>query len=276
MERLMTPDEHDDDLRRLWKRQAEDVTGLSLDLVRARARTLERGVRSRNFGEYAAAFVVLVFVAPWIWRAPNGLFVAGGYVLLAGIAYVMYRLHASGSTRTMSSDLGVRSCVEFHRAELERQRDLLQNVWTWYLLPFWPGMGLILIGGVIERPDGWPFALGTAVLAVLMAFQIAWMNKRSAKTLQEMIDRLEENPVAALRSDPPSLTLAQRLSVWLLTSFLGATAAGFVMERFFPEVKARVIPLVGVPAVTHNALFVLVLLVVGVAVQAVWWMIRRR
>jgi hypothetical protein len=237
---------------------------------------LERRVHVRNMGEYAAALVVVAFVLPRIWTAPNGVLASGGAVLLAGIAYVTYRMRASGSTRTMPSDLATRSCVEFHRAELERQRDLLQNIWTWYLLPFWPGMGLILIGATMERPDHWPFALGTAVLAVLMAFQIAWMNKRSGRTRQEMIDRLKENPVAALRRDPPSLTLAQRLSVWFLTSFLGATAVGFLVGGFFPELKADILGLGGLPPVTRDGLFVLVLIVAGVTVQALWWMIRRR
>jgi hypothetical protein len=109
-----------------------------------------------------------------------------------------------------------------------------------------------------------------------MAFPVAWMNKRSARTLQEMIDTLKENPVAALRRDPPSLTLAQRLSVWFLTSFLGATAVGFLMGRFFPEAKANIFGFVGLPPVTRDGLFVLVLIVAGVMVQALWWMIRRR
>ena len=272
----MTPDERDEDIRRLWKGQADDLPDLLLDTVQTRSRMLERRVHRRNIGEYAAALVVVAFVLPRIWTAPNGVLAAGGAVLLAGIAYVTYRMHAFGSARTMPSDLATRSCVEFHRAELERQRDLLQNIWTWYLLPFWPGMGLILIGATMERSDRWPFALGTAVLAVLMAFQIAWMNKRSAKTLQETIDRLNENPVAALRKDPPSLTLAQRLSVWFLTSFLGATAMGFLVGRLFPEVKANIFGLGGLPPVTRDGLFVLILIVAGVIVQALWWMIRRR
>jgi hypothetical protein len=237
---------------------------------------LERRVQRRNLAEYAAALIVVAFVLRSVWIASSGVLAVGGTALLAGIAYVTYRLHAFGSARTMPSDLATGSCVEFHRAELERQRDLLQNVWTWYLLPFWPGIGLILIGATMERPDRWPFALGTAVLAVLMAFQIAWMNKRSARTLQEMIDRLQQNPVAAFRRDPPSLTLAQRLSVWFLTSFLGATAVGFLMGRFLPEVKANIFDLGGLPPVTRDGLFVLVLIVVGVTVQALWWMIRRR
>ncbi|HZI78054.1 MAG TPA: hypothetical protein VFD69_01005 [Vicinamibacterales bacterium] len=260
----------------LWKSQADDLPGLGLDTVQTRSRTLERRVHRRNIGEYAAALVVVAIVVPRIWTAPNSVLAAGGAVLLGGIAYVTYRMRAFGSARTMPSDLGTRSGLEFHRAELERQRDLLQNIWTWYLLPFWPGMGLILIGATMERPDGWPFALGTAVLAVRMAFQIAWMNKRSARTLQEMIDRLKENPVVALRRDPPSLTLAQRLSVWFLTSFLGAIAVGFLVGRFFPEVKANVFGLGSLPPVTRDGLFVLVLIVAGVTVQALWWMIRRR
>lgn len=109
-----------------------------------------------------------------------------------------------------------------------------------------------------------------------MAFQIAWMNKRSARTIQEMIDRLKEEPVVAPRTAPPSLTLAHRLSVWFLTSFLGATAVGFLMGRFLPKVKANIVGLGGLPPVTRDGLFVLVLIVVGVALQALWWMIRRR
>ncbi len=272
----MTRDDLDDDLRRLWTHQAQDVPNLSLDVVRQRSRMLERRLRRRNYVEYAAALVVLAFVAPRMWSAPNGVLAAGGAVLLTGIAYVMYRLHTGGSARTIPSDLGVQSCIDFHRAELERQRDLLQNVWRWGLLPFWPGMALILIGGLIERPDRWPFALGTAALAVLMALQIAWMNKRSAKTLQEIIARLEENPVAAFKSDPPSLDLSQRVSVWLLTSFLGANAVWFVMARFFPEAKASIPGLAGLPTFTRNIVFVLALIVAGVTIQALWWKIRRR
>lgn len=271
----MTPDERDDDLRRLWQSQPDDLPGLSLDSVRSRSRTLERRVYRRTMGEYAAALVVVTLLLPRLWTAPNGVLTAGGAALLAGGVYVIYRMHVFGSARTMPPDLAVRSGVDFHRAELERQRDSLQHIWTWSLLPFWPGLGLILIGMTMARPDRWPFALATAVLAVLMAFQIAWMNTRSARTLQVMIDELKENPVAAFRRDPPPLTLAQRMSVWIMTSLLGATAVLFVM-RFFPEAKAGLLDFAGLPAATPNAVFILVLLVVGVAVQAAWRMIRRR
>ena len=48
------------------------------------------------------------------------------------------------------------------------------------------------------------------------------------------------------------------------------------MQRFFPDVKAGILSFAGLPAATPNAVFILALLVVGVTVQAAWWMIRRR
>ena len=90
-----------------------------------------------------------------------------------------------------------------------------------------------------------------------------------------MIDRLKGNPVVALRRDPPSLTLTQRVSVWFLTSFLGAMAVGLLVGRFFPDVKANLFGLGGLPPVTRDGLFVLALIIAGITVQALWWMFRR-
>jgi hypothetical protein len=39
--------------------------------------------------------------------------------------FVLCWLHQWGSAQAMPADLAVRDCVEFHRAEAVRQRDLL-------------------------------------------------------------------------------------------------------------------------------------------------------
>jgi hypothetical protein len=71
------------------------------------------------------------------------------------------------------------------------------------------------------------------------------------------------NSAAPVQARRPSAA-----SVWFLTSFLGATAVGFLVGRFFPEVKAKIFGLGGLPPVTRDGLFVLVLIVAGVTVQA--------
>ena len=155
-------------------------------------------------------------------------------------------------------------------------RDVLQHIWTWYLLPFWPGMALILIGGLIERPERWLFALGTATLALLLAFQIAWMNKRSAKALQDAIDTLEENPIAALNSPPPTLALPQQFNVWFLTSFLAASVIGLVIRRFFPEATGNIPGLMQLPSGARHIALVVALILAGMTIQALWWTLRQR
>ena len=82
--------------------------------------------------------------------------------------------------------------------------------------------------------------------------------------------------MTSIQSRRPALTLSERLSVWFLTSFLGAIAIGFAVERFAPEVRASIPGLSEFPAITQNVVFVLILVTAGVALHACWWAIRRR
>ena len=62
-------------------------------------------------------------------------------------------LHLWGTARTLPSDLALTSALEFHRVQLERQRDLLRSVWWWYLLPFAPGVLVLEIGHALAQPE---------------------------------------------------------------------------------------------------------------------------
>src|ERR1035441_8091566 len=123
-----------DDLGEVWRRQKLEHTQMTLDEIRAKARKFQRKILFRNFREYAAIAVVVVFFGATmgkytpLLRAAAGLMVAGGL-------YVAYQLHRRGSAKTLAGDLAPASCLDFHRRELERQRDLVLNVWSWYLGP---------------------------------------------------------------------------------------------------------------------------------------------
>jgi hypothetical protein len=91
----------------------------------------------------------------------------------------------------MPADLGVRDCLQFHRAELERQRDLLRSVWYWYLLPFVPGAAVILIARAIERPDRRVLALVVGVAFVVGFVLVGKLNETGARRIQRAIDRLD-------------------------------------------------------------------------------------
>jgi len=92
--------------------------------------------------------------------------------------------------RVVVPEHGAMSCLEFHRSEIVRQRDLLRSVW-WYLLPPAPGVLLIAVGPALERPELWAVALGAvSVIAVTFA-GIGLLNQRVARKLQRRIDDLD-------------------------------------------------------------------------------------
>ena len=92
--------------------------------------------------------------------------------------------------RALPANLGS-SCLDFHRRELERQRDALRGFWSLVLPPFLPG-GLVLIISLALQPGpkGLIRALiVTAFFASLFTF-FAKLNQRAARRLQRKIDEL--------------------------------------------------------------------------------------
>ena len=185
---------HDDqsDVNRLWQDQPAEKVPMTVEDIRSRAGRLEGKVDRRNLREYAGAAFVLITCVVFGWREKNVTVLIGGASMMLAAAYIAYHLHRFGAVRSMSSDLGSKDCLNFHRAELVRQRDLYLGVWRWYLLPLVPGSALILIGRAIERPDRWLRALGVAAVFAATLIIIGKLNERVARRLQQRIDSLDQ------------------------------------------------------------------------------------
>jgi len=159
--------------------------------IRSLAGRLERKVGWRNLREYAGAAVVLIGCLTFGWREKNVTVLVGAAFMMLATAYIVYHLHRLGAVRSMPSDLGLKDCLNCHRAELVRQRDLYLGVWRWYLLPMVPGWALIMIGRAIERPERRLFALGSTVVFLVLFVVLGKLNVRVARTLQRKIDSLD-------------------------------------------------------------------------------------
>ena len=185
---------HEDlsDLNKLWKDQPTEKVPMTVEDIRNRGRRLETRVGWRNLREYAGAAIVLVACVVFGWRENNVTVLTGGAFMVLATAYIVYHLHRFGAVRSMPSDLGLKDCLDFHRAELVRQRDLYLGVWRWYLLPMVPGWALIMIGRAIERPDRRLFALGSTMVFVILLVVLGRMNERVAERLQRRIDGLDQ------------------------------------------------------------------------------------
>jgi hypothetical protein len=192
---------NDNDMTTVWKNQPVERIEISLEEIRRKAQKLEKGVWWRNLREYAASAIVIATFGYTFLVSPPILVRAGCGLLIAGTLFVVYTLHRRGASRTVLAELAFRTCVDFHRMELERQRDLLRSVWTWYLLPFVPGMIVFLLGlfrRTMQLPNA-PAHAGVIVTTftlvaagcALLFVGVGKLNQWGARKLQREIDALD-------------------------------------------------------------------------------------
>ncbi len=188
----------------LWQHGSGEAPRFTPDDLRASISKLERAITRRNLREYLAAALVLGIFAYYAWIFPTMLLRIGCGLIIAGTAYVIYQLHRKASGRPAPAEMGLRNCIDFQRSELVRQRDALNAVWSWYLLPFLPGMAVFLAGlfqftKSITEAAGRQFHTAAAIAGfsvvagcVAMVFVLIWMlNKRTARQLQMQIEDLD-------------------------------------------------------------------------------------
>lgn len=185
----------------IWKNQPVGEFGIQLEQLRRKARKLERRVRWRNLSEYAAGTLVVGTFGYYAWKFPAPLARVGSILLIAGTLFILYTLHQRGTARALSVELGFHNCIEFHRRQLIRQRDLLLSVWRWYLLPLVPGMAVFLLGllaWVLQQPGAAGHArtiimtFATTALGCAFVFAgIGQLNRWAAQKVQREIDSLD-------------------------------------------------------------------------------------
>jgi glucan phosphoethanolaminetransferase (alkaline phosphatase superfamily) len=192
----MTSPPDDRDLQALWQSQppGKDVgSAIALNLIREMAQGFEGRMSRRNRREYIAAAVVVAAFGWQMFTSPSLLLRIGAGMSIAAAIAVTYMIYLWGTARTLPSDLALMSAIEFHRVELERQRDLLRSVWWWYLLPFTPGILVLEIGQALAQPERRSRIIVLSVLMLVLAAGIYWVNWRAAARIQRRIDRLKEN-----------------------------------------------------------------------------------
>jgi hypothetical protein len=168
---------------------------MSIAEVHAKASTFQGNILGRNLREYGAATIVVLFFAYRFAYTPDPLIRTGMALIIAGTCYLTWQLHLRGSSRELPKEAGLTSYIDFQRSQLIRQRNMLNNVWSWYLGPLLPGLVVMLAG--IARvtaghvPHMW--LLMALYLGVIIAVfgAIDLLNKRAARSIQRQIDELD-------------------------------------------------------------------------------------
>jgi len=184
------------DAQKVWQQQPSEALRPSIEDLRRQAGTFERQIAWRNAREYVAATVAAVCNAAILWRASDTLVRLGAALVIAGLFYVVWQLHARGAARRLPAELGRATGLEFLKRDLTHQRDLLRGVWRWYLGPLVPGLVVLFVAAARANPGAsieatWP--IGAAAAVVALVFLVIWrLNVRAARGLDARIDELDE------------------------------------------------------------------------------------
>src|SRR5690348_2998954 len=116
-------------MQQLWQQQPVEGTRMSIDEIRRRASRFEKKIMWRNVREYAVAGMASSLFVWFIIQTNKPLFRLACCLMIAGLVYMSYQLHRRASARSLPADLGAVNALQFHRAELERQRDFVADIW---------------------------------------------------------------------------------------------------------------------------------------------------
>ncbi|HYM09789.1 MAG TPA: hypothetical protein VEU62_03610 [Bryobacterales bacterium] len=167
---------------------------MSVEEVRRKAQEFQAKVRRRNL----ELFAVVIVIALLGWQGLLARHVHLGERLVSGliiaaVLYVAYQLYQRGPAGVAPPDATFDACLHFHRAELERQREALQRIWSWYLGPVLGALLAFASRGLLahlDQPREWWRMVPFVVLAVLWSFALGTLTNRAAGKPQHEIDAL--------------------------------------------------------------------------------------
>ncbi len=126
----MNSDNSSRDLRSVWQSQDTNSLALPIDELRKASAKFSRKIFLRNIREYVGAVIAVAGYSFYIYRFHNLTVRIGSAMVISAALWVTYRIYKMGSAAKMTRGIEGQSCIDFHRSELMRQRDLLVTIWS--------------------------------------------------------------------------------------------------------------------------------------------------
>ena len=194
----MTNESPPNDMRNVWQDQKPEGIRMSTEEIHRKAERFERRVFWENALNYFVGLAGVAFLSLCLmWHGLGVLLRFGFGLILLAVLYMVWQTHKRSPFRRVPEEMGLVSCLEFLRRELERRRDLHRSVWRWGLGPALPGLVVLMVGlarmghGRHSVRDLVAFNLMSGVIAVF-AFAYAWRESQwRALKLQDQIDELD-------------------------------------------------------------------------------------
>ena len=185
-------------LSQLWLANAERPPRVDASALQRAAGRLRRRVLIRNLSEWGVAALLVVYCVRQIVEVERVLGRLGFLAMALAALYISLELHRRGRVASPPA-----SATEvFRRAHvgaLERQAQLLESVWRWYLLPFVPGITLVHLDATFAalarsgaQSTIWLVSTASLLFTLLVFLAIGALNGRAARDLRREMRALTE------------------------------------------------------------------------------------
>ena len=168
----------------------------TLDKVRDSADRLYRKVRRRNALEYGASVAVVLIFSAYALFLPAPTVRLGALLVVLGTFVMVWQFHRRASAVAPPDASAAQPILVHQRAQLARQRDALASIFTWYLLPFLPGLFVMMFAPALDGGPGALAGLGLGYwlsigMVTLVFAAIWWLNRRAANGLREQVEAID-------------------------------------------------------------------------------------
>ena len=162
---------------------------LSRQELRAEITRYEATIRRAVRVEIVACIAVAVIFFGMMWAAPTVNRIGGAIIVLAAL-FIWRFLYRYGRVRPIPESLGFADSIEAYKADLERRRRMSKSYIWWYVLPLTTGMGVLLIGPQLQRPDPLVGILVTTLALLAGGGLLVMIQRMVARKLQTRIEQL--------------------------------------------------------------------------------------
>lgn len=185
-----------DELNKIWKSSSKvekvkfEKSRLILEL-QSNMENLHKKIKFRDFREITAAIIVIPIFIYYAVIIPYPITKIASILIIVWSCYVVFKLRQTNKNKPSEYHENYLVYLEKNRHYLQEQKELLDNIFWWYIAPFLFCMGLFVIG-FLGNPDRANWVLTTLIGGVVLSVVIYIMNKRASKKEYEgRINKIE-------------------------------------------------------------------------------------
>ena len=194
----------DDELIQIWQSSPNherikfEKSKLMLE-VQNRLDTFNKGIKRRDWLEIGAGIVMIPVFAFQVYNQPSLLAKIGAFWIVIYILFVIYKLRKAKKFEPMPRGSYL-EYLEKNKNYLEAQKQLLDSVLVWYILPGLTGFAIAMIGilDLFEKPLAtilntkmvWVAISAMIITGVSVYFLNKWVVRKEIRPRIEKVDHL--------------------------------------------------------------------------------------